>query len=211
VRKQDLISLQEKLKKKLVIEDRFSDITSVGGADVSYDGSRAYATIIVLNYENLSVIDERTIKSKVLFPYVPTFLSFRESEPIIKSFRDLDRKPDILLIDGQGIAHPRGLGLASHVGVLLDTPTIGVAKSVLVGEYSYPDRPGEASRMMFRKKTVGFALKTKSGSKPIYISPGQGVSLESSLEIVRKCLKGYRLPEPIRLAHKLSKAALLKS
>jgi deoxyribonuclease V len=205
--KKRLISIQEKLKKKLILKDGFSEVRSVGGGDVSYYGDDAYCTITVLSYNDMKLIEERTTKSRVTFPYIPTFLCFREAGPIIKTFRALNRKPDVLLIDGQGIAHPRGIGLASHVGALLDVPTVGVAKKVLVGEFIPPEAVGEAASMIFEDRDVGVALKSKKRSKPIFVSPGHKVSLGTSLEIVRKCLKGHKLPEPVRLAHELSKKA----
>jgi deoxyribonuclease V len=205
--REKLISLQERLKAKLVLEDGFKEIRLVGGADLSYSGDDAYCTVVNLNYNDMGLIEVKTSKSKVNFPYVPTFLSFREAAPIVKTFRKLKEKPDVLLIDGQGIAHPRGMGLASHVGVLLDFPTIGVAKKPLVGDFSPAEKVGEPRRIVFQERAVGFALKSRRGSKPIFVSPGHKVSQSSSLKIVTKCLKGHKLPEPLMLAHQMSKEA----
>ncbi len=146
-------------------------------------------------------------KYDIKFPYVPTFLSFREAEPIVETFSSLRKKPEVLLVDGHGIAHPREIGLASHVGVLLETPTIGVAKKILVGEYNRHEDVGGASKILHKGRTVGFALNSRRNSKPIFVSPGHLVSLEKSLEVVKKCIKGHRLPEPLRLAHELSSKA----
>ncbi|HDH27928.1 MAG TPA: endonuclease V [Euryarchaeota archaeon] len=199
--------IQKGLKKDLVLEDDFSQIRMVGGADVSYAGGLAYSAVVVLDYGDMQLIGEETSKSKITFPYVPSFLSFREAPPITKSVSRLKRKPNVLLVDGHGIAHPRGIGLASHVGVLLDIPTIGVAKNILVGDHTAPEVVGEVSEIIYNKRQVGFAVKTRKGSKPIFISPGHKVSLESSFLIVKNCLRGHRLPEPLRLAHTLSNQA----
>jgi len=203
--KERLEWIQERLREQVVLEDGFEEITLVGGGDVSYSGDAAFCTIAVLSYEDMSIVEERTVGAHTRFPYIPTYLSFREAGALIKAFRALEEKPDVLLIDGQGIAHPRGIGLASHVGVLLGEPTIGVAKNPLVGEYAMPIKPFEARSISYEGREVGFALKSRRGSKPIFVSPGHRVALGSSLEIVRRCLRGHRLPEPLRIAHRISK------
>jgi deoxyribonuclease V len=205
--KEKLISIQERLKAKRVLEDGFKEIRLIGGADISYSEDYAHCTVTILDCHDMVLTEAETSVSKVTFPYVPTFLSFREADPMIKTFRRLKEKPDVLLIDGQGIAHPRGMGLATHVGVLLNFPTIGVAKKVLVGNYSPPEMVSEAQKIVYQEKVVGFAIKSRKGSKPIFVSPGHKVSLSSSLEIVTRCLKGHRLPEPLMLAHQISKKA----
>ena len=208
--KERLVSIQKELKKRLVLEDGFSKIEIIGGSDVHYTGKNAYCTIALFNYRDMKPVGVKTTRSKVTFPYVPGFLSFREAPPIIETYKSLDENPDVLLIDGHGIAHPRGIGLASHVGALLDLPTIGVAKKILVGGFSYPEKVGDASKIVFDGRHVGFALKTRDGSRPVFISPGHKVSLNSSLELVKRCLKGHRLPEPLRRAHILSREAASK-
>jgi deoxyribonuclease V len=202
--REKLTVIQDGLRRKLYLKDTFSKVRLVGGADVSYSGEDAYCTVVVLNYDDMRPIEEKTTRSNVDFPYVPTFLSFRETPPIIKSYNQLERTPDVLLVDGHGIAHPRGIGLASQVGVLLDIPAIGVAKNILVGDFTAPEIVGEASEIVYNGRPVGFILKTRRGSKPIYVSPGHKVSLESSLLIVKKCLRDRKLPEPLRLAHTFS-------
>lgn len=203
----ELVSIQERLKRRLVLEALPCEPETVGGADLSYRGDLAYSTVTVLRYSDMELVEERTVKSRVSFPYVPGFLSFREAGPVIRTFKTLKKRPDVLLIDGQGIAHPRGIGLASHVGVLLDRPTIGVAKSPLVGEYLAPERPGAASPIEYGGQVVGYAYISKKGTRPLIISPGHRVSLESSLAVVKGCIRGHKLPEPLRLAHLLSKEA----
>jgi deoxyribonuclease V len=205
--------IQVDLKKRLVLRDGFSKIQKIGGVDISYSrpGGRAICAVVVLDYDKLEVVESLVIETKTSFPYVPTFFSFRESAPIIKTFKRLKEKPEVLLIDGQGIAHPRGLGLASHVGVKLDFPTIGVAKSVLVGEFNPPIHQGDSVIMSYENQVIGYAYKSKKLSNPIYVSPGHLVSLRSSLQIVKMCIKGNKLPEPLRLAHIMSKTASNKN
>jgi deoxyribonuclease V len=148
-----------------------------------------------------------TTKTEVTFPYIPGFLSFREAEPMIRTFKGMEQKPDVLLVDGQGIAHPRRIGLASHIGVLLNHPSIGVAKKILVGEFTEPIKKGEASEIVYQGGLVGFAIKSKVNAKPIIVSPGHKVGIQKSLEVVKKCIKNHKLPEPIRMAHLISKRA----
>jgi len=149
----------------------------------------------------MEVIEKEFSETAVDLPYIPGLLAFREGPPMIETYKKLKRKPDILLVDGHGIAHPRGVGIASHVGVLLDIATIGIAKKRLVGDYRIPDRVGESRPLLYKGKVVGNVLKSKKGCNPIFISPGNKISVESSLEIVKDCIREHKLPEPVRLAH----------
>ncbi len=196
-----LIKIQNDLAKKLVLKDVFEKIKTVGGADLAYKGDGVFSSAVVLDYDTLEIMEKAVVKTKTDFPYIPTFLSFRELEPIIKALKTLQIPPDILLIDGHGIAHPRRMGIASHLGVLLNIPTIGVAKRLLCGEFEGRIELGKALPIIHRKEQVGWAVKTKKATKPIYISPGNRVSLDSSLKIVLHCIKKHKLPEPSRLAH----------
>ncbi len=196
-----LIKLQNDLTNKLILENRFEKIKTVGGADLAYKGDDVFSSAVVLDYDTLEIMDKAVVKTKTDFPYIPTFLSFRELEPIIKALKALQILPDILLVDGHGIAHPRRMGIASHLGVLLNTPTIGVAKRLLCGEVEDRVKLGKALPIIHRKEQVGWAVKTKKATKPIYVSPGNKVSLDSSLKIVLHCIKKHKLPEPSRLAH----------
>ncbi len=199
-----LIAIQNKLAGKVVLEDGFEKIKKVAGGDVAYGGDRAFSAAVVLDYAALEIVEKSVAESKVAFPYVPTFLAFREMRPLMKAIEGLKNKFDVLLLDGQGIAHPRSLGIASHLGVVLDIPTIGVAKSLLCGEVI--GKPNKPAQIFYNKKQVGYALQTKSGTSPIYVSPGNKVSLDSALKIVAHCIKKHKLPEPIRLAHNLAHA-----
>lgn len=192
---------QHELARQLVLEDRFGEVRTVAGVDQAFIDDSVISAIVVCSYGSMDIVEKAHHVSKVEFPYIPTFLSFREAPPILHAWKKLERKPDILLVDGQGIAHPRGIGLASHLGVLLDTSTIGIAKSWLFGEFRESNAVGRAASLTADGKQIGWVLLTKQGCNPIYISPGNKVSIESSLEITRKCLAGHRLPEPSRLAH----------
>lgn len=198
-----LIGIQEKLSRKVSLRDKFQR-GKIAGVDIAYKGDLAFCGTVVLDYNTLETIKERVVKSTVDFPYIPTLLAFREVKPILKAVERLRSLPDILMIDGQGIAHPRGLGIASHVGVLLDLATIGVAKRLLCGKVEGKIELRKPLPILFNGVRVGHALKTKKGTKPIYISPGHKVSLHSSADIVLHCLKKHKLPEPTRLAHELA-------
>lgn len=191
---------QLQLASKVVLKDSFNEVESVGGVDVAYSTDSAYGALAVLDYKSLEVVEVKTACMETSFPYVPTFLSFREYPVIERLYSKLEFKPTVLLIDGNGILHPYGIGLASHTGVLLDTPTVGIAKSLLCGNIN---RKGEVE---LDNKVVGYALRTSS-TKPIYVSPGHKISLETSLKIAKRFCK-TRIPEPIKKAH--AKAAELK-
>ncbi|QWR76730.1 endonuclease V [Candidatus Magnetomonas plexicatena] len=153
----------------------------------------------------LQKIDEKAVIRKVEFPYIPGFLSFREAPAMIDALRALATPPDIILVDGQGIAHPRGLGLASHIGVLMGLPTIGCAKSRLIGNYIKPDTiKGSTSELLNGTKRVGTVLRSRNNVKPLFISPGHLVDFDDSVRIVLECTTNYRLPQPTRCAHNLA-------
>ena len=175
----------------------------VGGVDLSYPSAEtARGAAVVLRFGNLSLVEARTAEVKVRFPYIPTLLSFREAPAIYKVLSSLKHKPDVLLVDGQGVAHPYGCGLASHIGVTANIPTIGVAKKLLCGKVASFE--GDHASIIFDGKVVGAALSVNPRVKPIYVSVGHRVSLEDALEIVRRTVKVGRIPEPLRLAHLLA-------
>jgi deoxyribonuclease V len=180
----------------------------VGGADACYDlaEKRVYGALAVLTYPDLALVEEAALDGSCPFPYIPGLLSFREAPIILEIWKRLSRRPEVLLVDGQGIAHPRGLGLAAHLGLLLDIPTIGVAKSKLVGEGEEPGKKaGAASPLRWQGQEVGWILRTRTGIKPLYVSPGHRVSLTDCREIALGCVRGYRIPEPLRRADRLSR------
>lgn len=202
----EAVALQEKLRGRLIIDGGPAEVGLVAGADVSYSkGSDTYyAGVVVMTYPGLVVVEEAWASARSSFPYIPGLLSFREGPITLAAFRKIKHKPDLILFDGQGIAHPRGIGLASHIGLILGIPSIGCAKSVLVGEYEGPGRKrGAASPLVYKGETVGMALRTRDNVKPVFVSPGHRVSIGQSVEHVLGCGGGYRLPEPTRRAHNL--------
>jgi len=198
--------LQRDLSKKLVLNLPLSirKLKIIAAADVSFNrfSKYLYAVIVLVSFPNLELQDVYAGKFESNFPYIPGYLSFREAPPIIKLLKDVDSVPDVLLCDGQGVAHPRGLGLASHLGLFLDVPSIGCAKSVLVGEYEEPDTAKTSySDLVYQGKIVGAALRTRQAIKPIFVSAGHKIDLSSAIKIVLACSPKYRIPEPLRIAH----------
>ena len=176
----------------------------IAGADISAGRAQEMATgsVVVLSYPEFKVVEIQSVKGSLDFPYIPGLLSFRELPLTLAACERLSITPDLILVDGQGIAHPRRLGLASHLGLCLDTPTIGCAKSRLCGSHEEPPaEPGSYAEVIDRDETVGAALRTKPGVKPVYVSIGHMIDLETAVDWVIKCCRGYRLPEPTRLAH----------
>ena len=184
-------------------------IRTVAGIDASYkDVSRA--VVVVLSFPSLDVLEQVEAVRETTFPYVPGLLSFREVPAVLDALAQLTTQPDVLMCDGQGYAHPRRLGLASHLGVYLDRPTIGCAKSRLIGHYTEPGpNLGDRSPLTDHGETIGVVLRSKPRTNPLFVSVGHRVDLEMAVELVLRCLRGYRLPEPTRLADKLSKGPAL--
>jgi deoxyribonuclease V len=203
-------SLQGALAAQVVVEDRFGRIDTVAGLDVAYDkqGNWATAAIAVVRADDLSVVETRTLDSAIRFPYIPGLLSFRELPAICALLRQVTVTPDLLICDGQGIAHPRRFGLACHLGVMFDVPAIGCAKTPLLGAVCEPGLArGDSSALLDRGETVGCALRTRSGVKPVYVSPGHRISVASACEWVLKLAPRFRLPEPLRLADQAARRA----
>lgn len=197
--------VQHELAKRTILTDDFSFSHFIGGMDVSnnlYD-TMIYASAVVLNTPSLQLAEERAIVQSQPFPYIPGFLGFREAPALVAAFKQLNRQPEIILVDGHGISHPRRLGIASHLGVLLDIPTIGVAKSVLVGHPAglLGDAKGDTVPLVWKGEQIGMFLRSKVRCNPLIISTGHRISLQSAVEIVLQCLTRYRLPEPTRQAH----------
>lgn len=200
----EAVRIQNDLRKQLILRKEFVNPGLVAGADVSYSkkNSRFYAMVIVFKFPELIPIEEITATRSVEFPYIPGFLSFREAPVLLEAFKKIKNIPDVVIVDGQGIAHPRGLGLASHLGLILDLPTVGCAKNRLTGQYQeVADEAGSYEFLRINGRVMGAVLRTKKGVKPVFISPGHRIDLSSSIELVLKTTKGYRLPEPTRQAH----------
>lgn len=202
----EAIALQKKLKDDVRLVPLKEEPTLLGGCDVSMNrfAKEGYAGFVTLTYPELIVIDHAVSKDTIPFPYVPGLLSFREIPMLMKAWEELRTKPDVLLVDGIGIAHPRRLGIASHLGLVLGIPTIGCAKSVLTGTYDEPgEEPGDFSRLIDPKtgEVIGAALRTKRNVKPMFISPGHLVTLEDAVRLAMSSVRKHRLPEPTRQAH----------
>lgn len=196
---------QSLLTKKIILKDTFDTPEVLAGVDLSYKESNCIVAYVTLKSKTLEVLEKRTIKHKVVFPYIPTFLAYREGPPILALLEQLDTLPDILMINGHGIAHPLFCGCASHIGVLTSIPTIGVAQKLLHGMSSEtPVNVGSYYYVNYRVQKVGAVFLSKEDCKPIIISPGHLITLDTSIKIVKHSLKGYKFPEPIRLAHKLA-------
>jgi deoxyribonuclease V len=197
-------ALQRRLQERVLTLDRLGTVRYVAGADVAYDpfSGTHHAAIVVLDVRSLETIETAFASGATTVPYVPGFLSFRESPVVLEAWGKLKRTPDILLVDGHGVAHPRRFGIACHLGVALDVPSIGVAKSILVGEARAPARRrGATSRLLVDRETLGSAVRTREGISPVYVSTGHRVSLATAIRWVLRCGGGYRLPEPTRRAH----------
>jgi deoxyribonuclease V len=178
------------------------EVRYVAGADVSTQDGMAYATVVVLDFPGLSVVEAQGFEAPLEFPYVPGLLSFREMPSLLGALEKVETAVDVVVLDAQGLAHPRRIGLASHVGLFLDVPTVGCAKTVLVGKFEEPRmEKGNATDMVHRGEVVGRAVRTRDGVSPVYVSVGNRVDLESAVELVLACCTKYRLPEPTRQAH----------
>jgi deoxyribonuclease V len=202
-------ALQVRLAAEVVQEDRFGPLRLVAGVDVGFprrDGTEmARAAAVLLTFPDLALVAEAVIEEPVRFPYVPGLLSFREAPAILSALERLPRAPDLVMVDGQGRAHPRRFGIACHLGLLLDRPALGCAKSLLVGRYTEPGPAvGDWTPLVDRGETVGAALRTRAGVKPVFISIGHRMSLETAVQLALTCARGLRLPEPTRLADRLA-------
>ena len=202
----EAIALQKDLRERVRLVPLAKEPTLIGGCDVSMNrfAKEGFAGFVTLSYPELRLLDRAVVKREIPFPYVPGLLSFREIPMLLDACQELGTKPEVLLVDGIGIAHPRRLGIASHLGLVLGIPTIGVAKSVLTGHHEEPGQePGSASPLIDLKtnETIGMALRTKRGVKPVFVSPGHLITLEESVALVRSCVLKHRLPEPTRFAH----------
>lgn len=199
--------IQQKLRNKVVTSDCFREVKYVAGVDIGFEDNYAIskAAVAVLSYPELELVETAIARIPTAFPYVPGYLSFREIPAILAALPQLNITPDLILCDGQGLAHPRRLGLACHLGVLLDLPTIGVAKSLLVGEHEpVPIEKGSWQPLLDKDETIGVVLRSRTKVKPIYVSIGHKISLPTAIDYVMGCLTKYRLPETTRWADKLA-------
>ena len=190
------------LSRKIITEDRLPHkIKRVAGVDVAYVDELAIGAVAVLDYETLELLEQQTATCQAKFPYIPTLLAFREIPPAVACIKKLRRQPDVLLVDGQGAAHPYGCGFASHLGLVMGKPTVGVAKSRLVGE---PKTVAGQEFLVQKDQIIGAVVTTKEGVKPVYVSVGHLISLGTAVKIAKHCVRNSRIPEPILQAHKIA-------
>ena len=194
--------IQITFSSKIVTKDMLpKSLDYVAGIDTAYSNSRAFVSVVIMEYRDLTIVEAKSLVTDTHFPYIPTLLAFREAPPIIKVLSKLKIKPCVYLIDGHGLAHPYRCGLASYVGVMANVPTIGIAKKLLCGSIGKFNEQNYAP-ILDNGEIVGAAIYTKTKSNPVYVSVGNMVCLDTAINIVKHCIKHYRIPEPIREAHK---------
>jgi deoxyribonuclease V len=195
------------LSKKIILEDEVPDrIRFVSGVDVAYAKDVSIAAITVLDFDSLMLKESQIAFCKTRFPYIPTLLSFREIPPAVQAIRNLRLQPDVFLVDAHGYAHPYRCGFASHLGLVIKKPTVGVAKSMLIGTLEKPGKNEDVVMIRHKGEIVGAQVTTKHEQKPVYVSVGHMVSLKTAIKIVKKCTLNSRIPEPIAMAHKIATA-----
>ncbi len=201
----EAVAVQRRLARRVRLRPLPARIATIAGADVAFSGrtGRFSAAVVVMSFPGLAVLERVTAAGTTRWPYLPGLFSFRELPPLLEAFARLSLCPDVLLFDGQGIAHPRRCGLASHAGLLLGVPSVGCAKSRLVGEYREPgSRRGARARLVDRGETVGAVVRTREGVRPLYVSPGHLADLASAVALVLATARRFRIPEPLREAHR---------
>ena len=201
----EAVRLQRKLAGEVVTQGDPGDVRKVAGVDVGVKGERARAAVVVLDFPGLDLLDWAVAEEEIKFPYIPGLLSFRECPAILRALEDLGTEPDLVIVDGQGIAHPRRLGIASHLGLFLELPTVGCAKSRLWGRHKEPgEKAGSYEYLYERDEVIGAVVRTRDGVRAVYVSPGHVIGLDSAIQYVLATCRGYRLPEPIRWAHRIA-------
>jgi len=199
--------IQSELARQLIIRGKPDRLVRVAGADVSYSRSdgRLWACVVVLDITTWEVVEEQWSESHISMPYIPGYLSFREMPALLAAFEKVASSPDAVILDGQGTAHPRRMGIGAHVGLFLDVPTVGCAKSRLVGDFEpVGTARGSRSELRLRGTIIGWVLRTREGVKPVFVSPGHRIGLDEAADVVLRSCRSYRLPEPVRKAHQLS-------
>ena len=203
----DAIQLQKQLATQVIRNDKFGEINYVAGVDVGFENNNQItrAAVAVLCFPELELVEHAIARRPTEFPYIPGLLSFREIPSVLDALNKIKQTPDLLLCDGQGIAHPRRLGIAAHLGIISDLPSIGVGKSRLIGKHeAVPETKGEWTALIDHGETIGAVLRTRPGIKPLYISSGHKICLESAIKYVMACITRYKLPETTRWAHRLA-------
>lgn len=200
----EAVDLQRDLAGRVDVSAPLGEFETVAGCDIAYHTEEPFlfAAVVLLTADDLSVVEVQTVTDRATFPYVPGLLSFREVPPLLKAFSGLRRPPDVVMLDGQGIAHPRRFGLACHLGLWLGVPSLGCAKSRLVGDHAEPGpEAGDTTPLTVGGEEVGVVLRSAAGAKPVFVSPGHRIDIESATKVVRGTLSGYRHPAPTRAAH----------
>lgn len=198
--------LQKQLRDRIDTGERNRIVSLVGAADISLNlySTTIYAGIVLLSFPRLQPVAYSLVKAETRFPYVPGFLAFREVPALVQVWDQMQQRPDVLVVDGHGIAHPRRLGIATHFGIVTGQPSMGCAKKLLYGKYDEPGpEPGAASPLWAQTEQIGYVLRSKAKTAPVFVSPGHLIGMEDSLELIRSCMGRYRIPEPTRLAHEL--------
>ena len=205
-----LENLQKRIHRGLILTPFREEVRYVAGCDASFPDGKTLGICVLLTYPDFKVQEISFSLLKTHFPYIPTFLSFRELPALLHAYRNLKIKPDLILVDGQGIAHPRGLGIASHMGLIIKKPTVGVAKSRLFGNYDEEPSPERGDYVFLKngQDVIGAVVRTRSNVKPVFVSPGNLITTEDAVEWTIRLSAGYRLPEPVRIADRISKTLL---
>jgi deoxyribonuclease V len=201
---EEAIALQQQLRTQVQLTPLQKEVTTIGGADISFNkySETVYAGIVVLSYPHLEVIDKAAVITEVNFPYIPGLLAFREVPALAQAWNKLAIKPDVLVLDGHGIAHPRRMGIATHFGIIANHPTIGCAKSMLTGKYTdLGENTFDTAPLISKNEIIGTVLRTKLKTNPVFVSPGNLITMEESVELIKNCVVKYRIPTPTRLAH----------
>ena len=203
---EEAIRIQTDLRQHILLHWDNRQVSSIGGVDISIKTETAHAAIVVIRYPDLTPREAATADAPLVFPYIPGLLAFREGPAVLAAWDKLQNKPDMLMFDGQGIAHPRGIGIASQMGLWLERPTIGVAKSRLYGRHEEvgPKRGDQAALLDKNGHMIGTVLRSREKTNPLYISPGHLIDVKHATKFVLACIAGYRLPEPTRWAHKIA-------
>ncbi len=206
---EEAIAIQQQLRARVLCEgEPPAPGAIVVGLDVGFRGEQAHAAAVALRYPDMIPLDQAVAELPVSFPYIPGLLAFREAPALLEAIARLRFAPDLLMVDGQGIAHPRRMGIATHLGVYLDKPAIGCAKSRLWGRFEPPpDEPGAWTPLVDRKEVIGAVLRTQKGQAPLFVSVGHRITLEGAIRTVMACVRQHRLPEPTRLAHQVAGGA----
>lgn len=204
----EAVKIQHELQKMVLTSDHLGEVRLIAGADVAYSKERnqVYAAVCLFSLPDMTLVEQKNSTLSIGFPYIPGLLTFREGPALLECFGRLENAPDLIIFDGQGICHPRRMGIATHLGILLDTPSIGCAKSHLYGEFNLPAME-RGSREFIRDhdgNVIGACLRTREGVRPVYVSTGHKISLETAINFVLRCAPRYRMPEPSRFAHTLA-------